>query len=183
MAVTDYKGMQAMRQISADKRSNPEYIAQLFLTLCTTLERRMVHHHFYCKNVAFTVNYVDESRWEDGFSISTPIQDAISLMRMIKKRIARFEETTQAEPVFNDKISGLRVMVTDFVNNGKMLYSLFEDVNRGETARKTLYAIQQKFGADKLRRAVEITEGKVVADVIGFGCVKDLTDLDYLSAE
>lgn len=43
-----------------------------------------------------------------------------------------------------------------------------------------MYAIQQKFGADKLKRAVEVTEGKVVADVIGFGCVKDLSDLDYM---
>ena len=181
MSVSDYKGMQAMRQISADKRSNPEYIEQLFLTLCSTLERRMVHHNFYCKNIAFTVKYVDDSRWDDGFSISVPIQDAISLMRMIKKRIARFEETTQSAPVFNDQISGLRVMVTDFVNTGKMMYSLFEDVNRGEKARKTMYAIQQKFGADKLKRAVEVTDGKVVADVIGFGCVKDLSELDYLA--
>ncbi|MEX8547258.1 MAG: DNA polymerase IV [Mucilaginibacter sp.] len=182
MSVSDYKGMQAMRQISADKRSNPEYIEQLFLTLCSTLERRMVHHNFYCKNIAFTVKYVDDSRWDDGFSISIPIQDAISLMRMIKKRIARFEETTQSAPIFNDQISGLRVMVTDFVNTGKMMYSLFEDVNQGEKARKTMYAIQQKFGADKLKRAVEVTDGKVVADVIGFGCVKDLSELDYLAS-
>lgn len=182
MAVTDYKGMQAMRQISADKRSNPEYIEQLFLTLCTTLERRMVHHNFYCKNVAFVVKYTNESYWQDAFSITNPIQDAISLMRMIKKRVARFEETTQSAPVLNDQISGLRIMVTDFVNNSKMMYSLFEDVNRSETARKTMYAIQQKFGADKLKRAVEITEGKVVADVIGFGCVKDLTELDYITS-
>jgi len=59
---------------------------------------------------------------------------------------------------------------------------LFEDVNRGEKARKTMYAIQQKFGADKLKRAIEVTDGKVVADVIGFGCVKDLTELDYLQS-
>jgi len=182
MSVSDYKGMQAMRQISADKRSNPEYIEQLFLTLCSTLERRMVHHNFYCRNIAFSVKYVNETRWDDGFSISNPIQDAISLMRMIKKRIARFEQTTNSAPVFNDQISGLRVMVTDFVNTGKIMYSLFEDVNQGETARKTMYAIQQKFGADKLKRAVEVTDGKVVADVIGFGCVKDLSELDYLTS-
>lgn len=179
----DYAGMQAMRQISAEKRKNINYIDQLFMTLCLTLEKRMVHHKFYCKSVGFTARYEDGTRWDDAFTISTPVQDAVSLMRMVRIRIAKFEEATGTGPVMNTQISQMRVAVTNFVNNGNMLYSLFEDMDRKETALKTMHEIKDKFGSDKLIRAVEMTDGKVIKDVIGFGSVKDLTDLDYKTAK
>jgi DNA polymerase-4 len=175
----DYRGMQAMRQISAEKRKHITYIDQLFMTLCLTLEKRMVHHKFYCKSVGFTARYEDDTRWDDAFTISTPVQDAISLMRMIRLRMAKFEQSTNSGPVLNTRITQMRVAVTNFVNNGNMLYSLFEDMDRKETAFKTMHEIKDKFGSDKLVRAVEMTDGKVIKDVIGFGSVKDLTDLDY----
>jgi DNA polymerase-4 len=62
-----------------------------------------------------------------------------------------------------------------------MLYSLFDDMEKQDTALKTMHQIKDKFGSDKLIRAVEMTDGKVIKDVIGFGSVKDLTDLDYKS--
>jgi DNA polymerase-4 len=179
IAAHDYQGMQAMRQISAEKRKHITYIDQLFMTLCLTLEKRMVHHKFYCKSVGFTARYEDDTRWDDAFTISTPVQDAISLMRMIRIRIAKFEQGTNSAPVLNTKITQMRVAVTNFVNNGNMLYSLFEDMDRKETAFRTMHEIKDKFGSDKLVRAVEMTDGKVIKDVIGFGSVKDLTDLDY----
>jgi len=179
IASSDYKGMQAMRQISAEKRNTPEYIDQLFMTLCLTLEKRMVRHKFYCKAIAFTVSYIDGTRWDDGFTVTIPVQDAISLMRMIRNRIEKFEKLTQSDPIMNTNISKMRVGVTNFVNNGNMLYSLFDDMDQQETARKTMYEIKDKFGSNKLVRAVEMTDGKVIKDVIGFGSVKDLTDLDY----
>lgn len=179
IASSDYKGMQAMRQISAEKRNTPEYIDQLFMTLCLTLEKRMVRHKFYCKAIAFTASYVDGTRWDDGFTVTIPVQDAISLMRMIRNRIEQFEKLTKCEPIMNNNISKMRVGITNFVNNGNMLYSLFDDMDQQETARKTMYDIKDKFGSSKLIRAVEMTDGKVIKDVIGFGSVKDLTDLDY----
>lgn len=179
IAAHDYKGMQAMRQISAEKRQHISYIEQLFMTLCLTLEKRMVSHKFYCKSVAFTAMYEDGTRWDDAFTITTPVQDAISLMQMIRIRMDKFEKLIQAPPILNTKINSMRVGVTNFVNNGNMLYSLFEDMDRKETARKTMHEIKDKFGSDKLIRAVEMTDGKVIKDVIGFGSVKDLTDLDY----
>ncbi len=179
IASHDYKGMQAMRQISGEKRQSPEYIDQLFMTLCLTLEKRMVRHKFYCKAIAFTARYTDGTRWDDGFSISIPVQDAMSLMRMIRNRIAKFEALAASGPVMNTNINSMRVAVTNFVNNGNMLYSLFEDVDRQETARKTMHEIKDKFGQSKLVRAIEMTDTKVIKDVIGFGSVKDLTDLDY----
>lgn len=175
----DYRGMQAMRQISAEKRKNITYIDQLFMTLCLTLEKRMVKHKFYCKAISFTARYEDGTRWDDGFSITIPVQDAISLMRMIRLRVDKFEKLSGSGPVFNNDITQMRVAVTNFVNNGNMLYSLFDDMDRKETALKTMHDIKDKFGADKLVRAIEMTDGKVIKDVIGFGSVKDLTDLDY----
>jgi DNA polymerase-4 len=174
----DYRSMQAMRQISAEKRKNINYIDQLFMTLCLTLEKRMVNHKFYCKAISITARY-DGSRWDDGFNITIPVQDAISLMRMIRLRVDKCEQLNGSDPVFNTSITQMRVAVTNFVNNGNMLYSLFDDMDRRETALKTMHEIKDKFGSDKLIRAVEMTDGKVIKDVIGFGSVKDLTDLDY----
>ncbi|WP_461452513.1 hypothetical protein [Mucilaginibacter sp.] len=98
---------------------------------------------------------------------------------MIKLRVAKFEKLTGTGPVFNSDIIQMRVAVTNFVNTGNMFYSLFDDMERKDTALKTMHEIKGKFGADKLIRAMEMTDGKVIKDVIGFGSVKDLTDLDY----
>lgn len=179
IAAQDYRGMQAMRQISKEKRQHISYIDQLFMTLCLTLEKRMVSHKFYCKSVGFTARYEDGTRWDDAFTISVPVQDAISLMQMIRRRVDKFEKLNNAAPVFNTNINSMRVAVTNFVNNGNLLYSLFEDMEQKETALKTMHEIKNKFGADKLIRAIEMTDGKVIKDVIGFGSVKDLTELDY----
>ena len=178
----DYKGMQSMRQISAEKRKHIEYIEQLFMTLCLTLEKRMVHHKFYCKSIGFTARYEDGTRWDDGFAITLPVQDAVSLMRMIRLRMDKFEKLTNTGPVLNTHIDSMRVAVTNFVNTGNMFYSLFDDIEQKDTALKTMYEIKNKFGSDKLIRAMEMTDGKVIKDVIGFGSVKDLTDLDYKTA-
>ena len=183
IAAHDYRGMQAMRQISAEKRKHIEYIEQLFMTLCLTLEKRMVHHKFYCKSIGFTAQYDDGTRWDDGFAITLPVQDAVSLMRMIRLRMSKFETLTGTGPVLNTRVNSMRVAITNFVNNGNMLYSLFEDMDRKETALKTMHEIKDKFGSDKLIRAMEMTDGKVIKDVIGFGSVKDLTDLDYRDAK
>ena len=175
----DYKGMQAMRQISAEKRKQSEYIEQLFMTLCLTLEKRMVYHKFYCKSIGFTARYEDGTRWDDGFAITLPVQDAVSLMRMIKLRADKFEKLTGTGPIFNNNITQMRVAVTNFVNTGNMFYSLFDDMERQDTALKTMHEIKNKFGSEKLIRAMEMTDGKIIKDVIGFGSVKDLTELDY----
>jgi len=179
IAAHDYRGMQAMRQISKEKRQHINYIDQLFMTLCLTLEKRMVKHKFYCKSVGFTARYDDGTRWDDAFAVTTPVQDAISLMRMIRLRVDKFEKLHNTGNIFNTEITQMRVGVTNFVNNGNMLYSLFEDMDRKETALKTMHEIKDKFGSDKLIRAIEMTDGKVIKDVIGFGSVKDLTELDY----
>ncbi|MES2274745.1 MAG: DNA polymerase IV [Bacteroidota bacterium] len=175
----EYRGMQAMRQISAASRENMVFIDQLFMTLCLTLEKRMVKHKFHCKAIGFTARYEDGTRWDDAFTVSTPLQDAISMMRMIRIRVDKFEQLMNCGPVFNTNIVQMRVSVTNFVNNGNMLYSLFEEDDKKDTAFKAMHAIKDKFGSDKLIRAIEMTDGQVIKDVIGFGSVKDLSELDY----
>ena len=175
----EYRGMQAMRQISAEKRQSMEYIDQLFMTLCLTLEKRMVKHKFRCKAIGFTARYADNTRWDDAFTTTTPVQDAISMMNMIKLRVDKFQQLTNCGPIFNNEITQMRVSVTNFVDSGSMIYSLFEDIDKKETAFKTMHDIKNRFGSDKLIRAVEMTDGQVIKDVIGFGSVKDLSELDY----
>jgi DNA polymerase-4 len=114
----EYRGMQAMRQISAEKRQSMEYIDQLFMTLCLTLEKRMVKHKFHCKAVGFTARYENGTRWDDAFTVTTPVQDAICLMRMIRLRVDKFQQMANSGPVFNNDITQMRVSVTDFVNSG-----------------------------------------------------------------
>lgn len=177
-----YKHMQAMRQLSAANRSDPDFVESLFRTLCLTLERRMVGHNFYCHSAGFAVTYTDGTRWEDAFRLSTPVQDGISLMRMFQKRIADFEQQCPGRRIFTGEISAMRAAVGDFMNTGEMNYSLFDDIDQQEKARKTLYRLKKQFGSEKLMRASEVHDGYVVKDVIGFGSVKDLTEADYLDA-
>lgn len=55
-------------------------------------------------------------------------------------------------------------------------YNLFEDNYKKDKLRKTVYDLKHKFGKQKVLRAVELKEGEVMQDVIGFGSVKDLYD-------
>lgn len=174
-----YRGMGAQRQLSAENRSNAEFVDQVFITLCLTLEKRMVKHEYYCKTVGFVVKYTDNTRWEDSFSLKNPIQDGMSLIALLRKRMKNFEELTSTSAVLNNHISSIGVHITNFVDNGDMMYSLFEDIDQQKTVRKTLYSIKDKFGSSKLIRAAELNDGKVLKDVIGFGSVKDLTEHDY----
>ncbi|WP_423148170.1 DNA polymerase Y family protein [Rubrolithibacter danxiaensis] len=180
IATQDYRGMQSMRQLSAENRKSIELVEQIFQTLCLTLEKRMVRHKYYCKTIGCSIKYTDNTRWDDAFSLNTPIQDGIVLLRMIKKRMQQFEQLSKEGPVLNTNVAGIRIGITNFINTEGMLYNLFEDIAQQEKARKTMYSIKGNFGNDKIMRAAELN-GKVMKDVIGFGSVKDLTDLEYNS--
>jgi DNA polymerase-4 len=52
-------------------------------------------------------------------------------------------------------------------------YNLFEDNSKKDHLRKVVYDLKNKFGKQKLMRAVELKEGEIMQDVIGFGSVKD----------
>ncbi len=171
---SDYKSMQAQRQVSREQRSTVESIEQVFMTLCMRLEQRMVKHGVYCKTIGFSARYGDAERWDDYFSIGQPIQDGIVLMNLIKERIHQFETTYKAKPVFTTDIRSIGVTITNFVKSQDVQQTLFEDTSKKDQLRKTMYEIKNKFGDIKLLRATELRDNTIVKDVIGFGSVKDL---------
>ena len=66
------------------------------------------------------------------------------------------------------------VFVGDFVDENMVQYGMFEEQSKRDKLRKTVYALKDKFGLGKLRRAAELSDEEFVKDVIGFGSVKDL---------
>ncbi len=169
-----YKSMQAQRQISKEQRSTLETVEQVFMTLCMRLEQRMVKHAVYTRTIGFSVRYGEHARWDDFFSIGQPIQDGIVLMNLIKERIRQFEIKNRTKPVLNTDIRSIGITITNFLKQEEVHPNLFEDTSKGDTLRKTVYEIKNKFGDIKLLRATELSENVIMKDVIGFGSVKDL---------
>ena len=51
---------------------------------------------------------------------------------------------------------------------------LFEDNVQKDKLRKVIYNVKDKYGSDKIMRAIELRDEQVLKDAIGFGSVKDL---------
>lgn len=178
LSTHDYKSMQAMRQISASQRENVEQVEAILLTLCTTLERRMVRQNVLASDISVTIRYED-GRWGDMIKPGAPIQEATEILRLIKLRMKQSEKLSGCEALLNDKITSIGIGVFNFVDGDLTQFNMFENTLRKDNLRKLVYDIKSKFGNDKLVKAVELTNGKVLKDVIGFGSVKDL-DEDYM---
>ncbi len=86
----------------------------------------------------------------------------------------RFRQVHRCAPLLNGEVRQLGVGVYDFIPAELVQYSLFDDSSRKDKLRKTLYAIKNRFGADKLIRAAELQPGTEFTDLIGFGSIKDL---------
>jgi carboxypeptidase PM20D1 len=65
-----------------------------------------------------------------------------------------------------DKKNSTRALVLD----------LFEDTVKQDKLRQTVYNLKDKFGYDKLLKAIELSDDTIMSDVIGFGSVKDMYD-------
>ena len=70
------------------------------------------------------------------------------------------------------------ITVTGFVPDEMVQFSLFEDNVRKNNLRKVVYDVKDKYGSDKLMRAIELKNEEVLKDAIGFGSVKDLYSKD-----
>ncbi|MFL5727898.1 MAG: DNA polymerase IV [Cytophagaceae bacterium] len=169
----DYKSMQAMRQISADKRKTIASLDEIFLSLCMTLEKRMVKQDVFCKSIGFFSSYENGYSWKTTIQPDQPVQDGMQLMNMIRTRMDSFESAQQSESVINRKMTAISVTVSHFIPSEAVQYSLFENNISKYHLRKVIYSIKDKFGTDKILRAKEMQEG-TVKDIIGFGSVKDL---------
>ncbi|MCW3083800.1 MAG: nucleotidyltransferase/DNA polymerase involved in repair [Bacteroidetes bacterium] len=176
MKDNDYKSMQAMRHLSAVQRKTLYTIEEILLSLCLTLEKRMVDTTVFCQTIGFHARYENNFSYSDTIHISVPIQDGSELLNALKKRMKHYEDANKCEPVLNTNIISLSVYVGDFVDENMVQYGMFEDNSKRDKLRKTVYALKGKFGLDKLIRAAEIKEEEYVKDVIGFGSIKDLHD-------
>ena len=170
----DYKSMQAMRQLSAEKRKSAESLDDIFLSLCMTLEKRMVKQEVFCKDIGFFCSYEENGySWKTNVHTDQPTQDGMDIMNKIRARMEAFESAQHCEPVMNRKMTSMSVSVSHFIPADAVQYSLFENNISKDHLRKVVYNIKDKFGTDKILRAKEMHEDSV-KDIIGFGSIKDL---------
>ena len=107
-------------------------------------------------------------------------QPVFQLHLLIEKIVIRitdlsdFEKNNPGEKLVNHSIISLSLSVSNFVNDTMVQYNLFEDNSKKDHLRKVVYDLKDKFGKNKLMRAIEVREGSIMQDVIGFGSVKDL---------
>lgn len=171
----DYKSMQAMRQISASQRKNVKLLEDLLISLCATLEKRMVKQEVYAKDVIFSTRYENGREYKEHIRCEkNPVQDAMKMMQYIKNRMEHFQKVNHCEPVINANLVMMGVNVFNFVPACALQYDMFENNVQQHHLRKTMYDIKKKFGNDSIIKAAELQEVEVYKDAIGFGSVKHL---------
>ncbi|MBS1488321.1 MAG: DNA polymerase IV [Bacteroidetes bacterium] len=168
-----YKSMQAMRQISAEKRKSAENLNQLLISLCMTLEKRMVRNGVFCRDLGFYASY-EERTWKDHVPLPKPVQDGMELVNIIKARMKKYEEKNHSGPIINTEMKAMCVYVSSFVSDDALQYHLFENNVTKDKLRKIIYDVKNKYGLDKIMKAAELSGSPVMHDAIGFGSVKDL---------
>ena len=171
----DYKSMQAMRQISAGQRRNVKLLEDLLVSLCTTLEKRMVKQEVYAKDILFTARYENGVYYKEHINCDkNPVQDAMKIMEYIRKRMEQFQKANHCEPVINPQLNMMGVNVYNFIPSCALQFDMFENNVQQHHLRKTMYDIKKKFGNDSIIKAAELQEIEVYKDAIGFGSVKHL---------
>lgn len=168
-----YKSMSAMRSVSAAQRSSAERLDELLLSLCLTLERRMVRNGVFCQSMSFSCRYQTDQTYNYEVNFPTPMQDGPELYRIITERLRKFQAAHRCEPVLNEYLRSMSVVVHKFITADSVPLNLFEDTSRKDKLRQTLYNLKDKFGTDKLIRAIELTTNPAYRDVIGFGNIRD----------
>lgn len=171
---SEYKSMSAMRTISTEQRSTPERLDELLLSLCLTLERRMVRQRVFCQEMSFSCRYHNGRTYNYEVRFPEPKQDGPELYHIIGQRLLSFQEAHRCEPVLNEHLRSMCVAVFRFIPAHSVPLNLFEDNTRKDKLRQTLYDMKTKFGSDKLLRATELRDNPAYRDVIGFGNIKDL---------
>lgn len=169
----DYKAMQAMRQVSAAQRQSLDTLNELLVSLCMKLEQRMVKQQVYTTYIDVFTKYTSGMGWKDRIKTETPIQSGSELIRLVKLRMKKFEQSRHSEPIINHELSAMGITVSRFVHAEMINLNLFEDTVKDKNLRTVVYDIKNRFGKDKLMKAAEVGDEKVLKDVIGFGSIKD----------
>ena len=168
-----YKSMSAMRTVSPEQRT-PERLDELLQSLCLTLERRMVRNGVFCQSMSFSCHYHTNKTYNYEVNFPAPMQDGPELHRIICERMAKFQAAHRCEPVLNEYLRSMCVVVHKFIPADLVPLHLFENGSRKDKLRQTLYDLKNKFGTDKLVRAAELSTNPAYRDVIGFGNIRDL---------
>jgi DNA polymerase-4 len=170
----ELKSMSAMRTVSTEQCQTSERLHELLQSLCLTLERRMVRKGIFCQDMSFSCRYHNGKTYNYEVHFPDPKQDGPELYHIIRERLEKFQATHRCEPVLNEHLRSMSVVVFRFIPAEVVPLSLFSNDIRKNTLRKTLYDLKTKFGADKLVRATELRDNPIYRDVIGFGNIKDL---------
>ncbi|GAB4019428.1 DNA polymerase Y family protein [Spirosoma koreense] len=168
------KSMSAMRTISTEQRNSPAQLDELLLSLCLTLERRMVRKGLFCQEMSFSCRYHNGKTYNYEAHFPEPKQDGPELYKIIRERLEKFQAAHRCEPVLNHHLRTMSVVVFRFIPTESVPLRLFDNDVRRNKLRQTLYDLKTKFGSDKLLRATELRDNPVYRDVIGFGNIKDL---------
>ncbi len=172
----EYKTMQAMRQVSAAQRQNVKTMENLLVSLCMMLEKRMVGQGVYAKDISVFINYENNKVWSDRIHAGSPVQEGTKILDLIKARMKKFTETHHSDSLINTHIAAMGVTVSKFIPSDALMLDLFEDTVKQDKLRQTVYNVKDKFGYDKLLKAIELNDDSIMDDVIGFGSVKDMYD-------
>ncbi len=150
-------------------------LEDLLVSLCTTLEKRMVKQEVYAKDILFTARYENGKFYKEHIACEkNPVQDAMKIMEHIKKRMEVFQKANNCEPVINSQMNMMGVNLFNFIPDCALQFDMFENNIQQHHLRKTVYDIREKFGTNKILKAVELQEVEVYKDAIGFGSVKHL---------
>lgn len=171
---SENKSMSAMRTISTEQRHSPERLDELLHSLCLTLERRMVRKNIFCQDMSFSCRYHNGKTYSYEAHFAEPKQDGPELYQIIQERLKRFQAAHGCEPVLNEHLRSMCLVVFRFIPAEVIPLSLFDNNNRKTKFRQALYDVKTKFGTDKLIRATELRDNPTYRDVIGFGNIKDL---------
>ncbi len=175
----DYKSMQAIRHLSKDQRKSTDSINNIFLTLCLTLEKRMVQRKFFCYHIGFAIKYNNGERWDDFIKTQIPMQDGIEIFKALTNRMNDFTTKNKTNSLINSGIMSISVYVSQFIKSNLVAYNLFEDHSKQDKLRQTVYDLKERFGKEKIQRAVELKDEGTYKDVIGFGSIKDLEEEEH----
>ncbi|WP_232540858.1 DNA polymerase Y family protein [Spirosoma endbachense] len=109
------KSMSAMRTISVEQRHTPERLDELLRSLCLTLERRMVKQGVFCQDMSFPCRYHTGKTFNYEAHFPEPKQDGIELYQIIRGRLDKFQAAHRCEPVLNELLHTMYVVVFRFI--------------------------------------------------------------------
>ena len=180
-ATQEYKNMSAMRMVSKEQRRDVKNLLDTLMMLCLTLEKRLMQKHLFCKRVQCFIRYENMPPYEDSFYTEQPIQDGMELYHILQDRQLAFQQKHKiAQNIIDTNTISIGVVVQDFINEDLVQLNIFDNSHlKSNKARKTVYSIKNKYGAQTIKRASEMNDDDLADDVIGFGNVKDVNAGEY----